>query len=81
MKKNNNNKILGSAIRHQRKQLGLTQKQLAEFAGCGEAFLHLLEHGKPSVRMDKLMSVLKILGLQLKLVQGKEPISVDERLL
>lgn len=71
---------LGAAIRRQRKILRLTQQQLAELAGCGVAFIYLLETGKPSVRMDKVLDVLLVLGLQLELEPGKEGIAIDEAL-
>lgn len=47
--------------------LRLTQKELAELAQCGPDFLYDLENGKPSVRLDKLMPVLEVLGLTFKL--------------
>ncbi len=62
---------LGRAIRHQRKALRLTQAQLAQLAGCGVAFLYLLESGKSTVRLDKVLDVLFVLGLQLKLELGR----------
>lgn len=68
---------LGAAIRRQRKTLRLTQQQLAELAGCGVAFIYLLETGKPSVRMDKVLDVLLVLGLQLRLEPGKAGIAID----
>ncbi len=71
---------LGRAVRGQRKALGLTQKQLGQLAGCGVAFLYLLESGKPTVRLDKVLDVLIVLGLQLRLETGKAGVVVDERL-
>lgn len=68
---------LGLAIRHQRKRLKLTQREVANYAGCGEAFLHLLEHGKPTVRLDKVVNVLKVLGLEFQLALGKRGIGID----
>ena len=62
---------LGRAIRQQRKALRLTQAQLAQLAGCGVAFLYLIESGKPTVRLDKVLDVLGVLGLQLKLERGR----------
>jgi hypothetical protein len=47
--------------------LRLTQKELAVLAQCGPDFLYDLERGKPSVRLDKLVPVLEMLGLRLKL--------------
>ncbi len=71
---------LGNVIRSQRKALGLTQQELSRFAGCGVAFLYELETGKSTVRMDKLLAVLQVLGLELRVEPGKAGISIDERL-
>lgn len=69
---------LGEAIRQRRKSLGLTQKKLADFAGCGVVYIYLLESGKPTIRIDKLLDVLKILGLGLKLTESGEGLTVEE---
>jgi HTH-type transcriptional regulator/antitoxin HipB len=53
------------AVRRRRKLLGITQQKLAEMAGCGLVFVYNLEHGKPSLRFDKLLDVLAVLGLEL----------------
>ncbi|MEZ4223486.1 MAG: helix-turn-helix transcriptional regulator [Polyangiaceae bacterium] len=68
--------VLGQAIRERRKQLGLTQAALARFAGCGLAFLYELENGKTTVRLDKLLAVLQVLGLTLRLEPGREPLTI-----
>jgi y4mF family transcriptional regulator len=68
---------LGTALRNRRKSLGLTQQELARLAGCGLAFLYELESGKATVRFDKLLSVLRVLGLELSLVEGKDVLGVD----
>jgi HTH-type transcriptional regulator / antitoxin HipB len=57
---------LGAAVREKRKALRLTQKELAELAQCGPDFLYDLERGKPTVRLDKLVPVLEMLGLRFK---------------
>lgn len=67
---------LGRAIRLRRKKLGLTQAALARYAGCGLAFLYELESGKPTVRLDKVLAVLQVLGLTLTLELGREPFAV-----
>lgn len=58
---------LGAEVRRRRKALRLTQKELADLARCGPDFLYDLERGKPTVRLDKLVPVLDMLGLRLKL--------------
>ncbi len=54
----------------------LTQVELADLAGCGPAFLYQLETGKRSLRLDKVIAVLQVLGLQLALECGHEPLVV-----
>lgn len=45
--------------------MGLRQEELAELAGCSTRFVHTVEAGKPTVRLDKLTDVLGVLGLRL----------------
>ena len=58
---------LGKAIRRQRKAGGLTLTETAGLTNVGVRFLSELENGKPTVRLDKLLHVLRALGLQLHL--------------
>jgi HTH-type transcriptional regulator / antitoxin HipB len=71
---------LGKGIQKQRKSLGLSQAQLATFAGCGKLFIVHAENGKETLRIDKLLDVLKVLGLQLKLQPGKSVVKVAEEI-
>jgi len=58
-------KPLGSAVRAAREQAGLTQAQLARRAKVGLKFLYELESGKETLRANKVLDVLEVLGLQL----------------
>lgn len=72
---------LARAVRKQRKALGLTQREVSELAGCGPVFIYDLESGrKPTLRLDKLLDVLAVLGLELALEPGKQRLRVGERL-
>lgn len=53
---------LGAAVRAARKQLALTQPQLALAAGVGVRFVVELEAGKPTVRLSSVLQVLQALG-------------------
>lgn len=53
---------LGKAARAARKQLGLTQPQLALAAGVGVRFVVELEAGKPTLRLENILRVLHALG-------------------
>lgn len=59
---------LGSSIRNRRKDLGLTQVQLAELAGVGTRCVLDLERGKETSEMGKALMVLDALDLQVKLI-------------
>ncbi len=53
---------LGQAVRLTRKQLKLTQPQLALAAGVGVRFIVDLEAGKPTLRLETILKVLHALG-------------------
>lgn len=53
---------LGVAIHAARKQLALTQSQLALAAGVGVRFIVDLEAGKPTVRLEQVLRVIETLG-------------------
>ena len=53
---------LGFALRAARKQLGLTQSQLALAAGVGLRFIVDLEAGKPTLRLEQILRVINALG-------------------
>lgn len=54
-------------VKARRKELRLTQDDLADLAGCSPRFVRALEGGKASVRLDKLVDVLDALGLVLSI--------------
>ncbi len=56
---------LGNAVRLAREGLGLTQAALAKRAAVGLKFLYELESGKDTLRADKVLDVLSVLGLEL----------------
>lgn len=53
---------LGNAVRSARKQLALTQPQLALAAGVGVRFIVELEAGKPTLRLENILRVVNALG-------------------
>lgn len=69
-------KSLGEAVRQRRHELGLRQTELADLAGCSQRFVHTVEHGKPSLRLDKVLDLLEVLGLALLVVPGRGRIAV-----
>jgi len=59
---------LGQALRAARKQLGLTQSQLALAAGVGVRFIVDLEAGKPTLRLETVLRVIEALGGEMNLI-------------
>ncbi len=59
-------------IKEKRKQLKLTQPELAERAGVGLRFVRELERGKQTVQLDKVNQVLALFGSELGVVQKNE---------
>lgn len=58
---------IGSAIRARRKQLNVTQKDLAMTCGAGLRFIIELEQGKSTCQIGKVLQVIQALGLELQL--------------
>lgn len=56
---------LGSFIRAQRKQLRLTQLEVAELADVSDRFIRELEKGKSTAEIGKVIKVLGVLGYDL----------------
>ena len=67
---------LGEALRAARKQLGLTQPQLALAAGVGVRFIVDLEAGKPTLRLETVLRVIEALGGEISL--GGLPSAANE---
>lgn len=55
---------ISNFIKEKRKQLGITQIELAERAGVGLRFVRELEQGKQTVRLDKVNQVLSLFGAE-----------------
>lgn len=56
---------IGAALRAKRKEYQLRQEEAAEFAQVSERFVREMEKGKATLRLDKLMDVLAVVGLEL----------------
>lgn len=61
---------LAELVRSRRKDLGLSQAQLAALSQVSPRFVFDLESAKPSIQLDKLLAVLNTLGLTLTIEVG-----------
>ncbi len=65
MEKWNRENPIAQFIRQRRKELRLTQIELANTAGVGLRFIRDLEQGKPNLMTDKINQVLLFFGHEL----------------
>lgn len=61
-------KQLGKIVRQTRKQLGVTQADLALTSGTGLRFIGDLENGKPTCQIGKALRVVQTLGIRLETI-------------
>lgn len=55
-------------VKEKRKELNLTQEELALNAGVGLRFVRDLEQGKKSLRLDKVNDVLSLFGKEVGVI-------------
>ncbi len=58
---------LGVALRHYRREAGLSQAELADLTGLNRTYLSALERGKETEQVKRLLRVLKQLGVRVTL--------------
>lgn len=58
---------IAEAVRQRRQALGLTQPELADLAEVSERLIRDLETGTLTVGIDKLLSILESLGLEIRI--------------
>ncbi|WP_439403428.1 type II toxin-antitoxin system Y4mF family antitoxin [Bradyrhizobium sp. DASA03068] len=72
MPKIRTSKALGTLIRDERKDQGLTQEQLAGLTGVGVRFVRELEAGKESCQLGRALQVAAALGLTVSVSSRRE---------
>jgi HTH-type transcriptional regulator/antitoxin HipB len=55
---------IGPAIRHYRKEAGLTQAELADKVGLTREYLSRLEQGHESAQLRRVVAILRELGVR-----------------
>lgn len=58
---------IGALVKQTRKQLSITQKDLALTSGTGLRFIIELEQGKSTCQLGKVLTVLNTLGIKIQL--------------
>jgi HTH-type transcriptional regulator/antitoxin HipB len=68
---------IAQVVREQRKNLGLSQQELARRAGVTRQWIGMLEKGKPTVELASVLKVLAILGLRLDIRDRRHSAAVE----
>ena len=55
----------GEAVRKRRKELGYTQRELADYCGCSTVYLSRLENGKETAELGIAIRAANTLGIDL----------------
>ena len=63
-----NSENIGTAVRLRRKQLKVTQSELAMTCGTGLRFIIDLEQGKTTCQLGKVLTVLHTLGVKAEFI-------------
>jgi y4mF family transcriptional regulator len=63
---------IGRKIRERRRELGMEQTDLQDYAEVGSTTVSRLERGKANVTLDTLERILEVLGLEI-VVKVREP--------
>jgi len=69
---------LGALIRKRRKELKVTQKDLALICGAGLRFIIELEKGKATCQTEKMLKVLSALGLTVTVLPEDTDLGLNE---
>jgi HTH-type transcriptional regulator / antitoxin HipB len=73
--RNYNSAEIGEIVKYTRKKLGVTQRQLALTSGTGLRFIIELEQGKPTCQLEKVLTILRTLGIKLK-IEGNKNVQI-----
>lgn len=65
-------KTIGQIVKENRKRIGITQVQLANYANVSTKFIIELENDKKTIELNKLYNVLDALDLTIKIINKKE---------
>jgi y4mF family transcriptional regulator len=59
---------IGELVKSTRKNMGVTQKELAMTSGTGLRFIIEMEKGKPTCQLGKVLTVLHTLGIKIEVI-------------
>jgi len=70
-------KQIGNLIRRARKAQKLSQKDVADRAGLRQETISLIESGNSSARIETLLAILAVLGLEFQIAPRSKTANVE----
>jgi len=74
-----NDNDVASLVKYCRKQSGLSQQELAKFAGVGKTVIFDVEKGKKTVQLNTLLKIFEVLNIHMKFETPFAHINEDEK--
>lgn len=65
---------VGNIIRAKRKELGYTQRELAQMSGSGTRFISDIENGKSTMQVGRVIDLLHVLGFDVSITSRGETV-------
>lgn len=62
---------VGDLLRRRRRELGLTQRDVAHMTGSSRRFISELEDGKETAQIGKVLALLASLGIEISAVASR----------
>jgi y4mF family transcriptional regulator len=72
--------LIAEMVLFHRKKSGLTQVELAKFAGLGKTVIFDIEKGKLTIRLDSLLKVLEVLNIKIEFQSPLMALLKDKKL-
>lgn len=63
-------RYIGPAVKDARKKKNWTQKDLADYTATSVKFVSNVEQGKSTVQLDKVLDLIRTVGLRVYLTEG-----------
>lgn len=63
---------LGAAVRQRRKELHMSQEDIADAVGVGRKFVSTVENGKNTAQIGLVLDLCRELGIRIELKAGKD---------
>ena len=69
---------IGNSIRRARKKSGMSQSELGKKAGLRQETISFIENGNPAAKIETILSILAVLGLEIRISEKSAQSLLEE---